>query len=172
MDKNALLSEYRTGDVQVPKRRGHIITIILLAGICLFCILSLLIFVSKYLFADFWKGEQSQPAMLFIKDMRFSQQQDQEEGYADIDSLGIHGRVLTDFDQQYFDLPKGVYITTMTTLVPELMVGDVLMKINDTAVTDPDGLNATIREYDSDTPLTLEIYRGGETLIITTTLKK
>ena len=172
MDKNGFLSEYRTGDVHVPKRRGHTVTVVLLAGICLFCILSLLVFVSKYLFADFWKGEDSQTAMLFIKDMRFSQQQSGEEGYADIDSLGIHGRVLTDFDRQYFDLPRGVYITTMTTLVPELMVGDVLMAVNDTPVTDPDELNTAIRGYDTDTPLSLSVYRNGETLVITTTLKK
>ena len=163
---------YSTGDVHEPKDRRNMIAGIVLASICLLCILTLLVFVSKYLFSDFWGAEDQQAAMLFIKDMEFSAQQNDAEGYADIDRLGIHGRVLTAFDQQYFDLPSGVYITTNSTLVPELMVGDVLLSVNGTAITDPEALNATIYEYDSEDPLSLEIYRGGETLIVTTNLMK
>ena len=162
---------YSTGDVHEPKDRRNLIAGILLAAICLCCILTLLVFVSKYLFSDFWGAEDQQAAMLFIKDMEFSQQHS-EVGYADIARLGIHGRVLTAFDQQYFDLPSGVYITTNSSLVPELMVGDVLLSVNGTAITDPEALNATIYEYDSEDPLSLEIYRNGETLIVTTSLMK
>ena len=147
------------------------ITAVLLAGICLVCILTLLVFVSKYLFSDFWGAEDQQAAMLFIKDMEFSQQHS-EVGYADIDRLGIHGRVLTSFDQQYFDLPEGVYITRTTTLVPDLQVGDVLMAVNGVEISDPDALNSTIESYESGTTLTLKVYRAGKELEITTTIQK
>lgn len=175
MDKPSTKTEYAdsysTGHVQVPKDRRNMISAILLASVCLVFILTLLVFVSKYLFADFWGNEDEQPAMLFIKDMQFSQQQ-QEEGYADIEQLGIHGRVLTPFDQQYFDLPKGVYITTTTTLVPDLQVGDVLIAVNGRSISDPAALNETIESYENDTPLSLKIYREGKELVITTTIKK
>ena len=161
---------YSTGDVRVPKDRRNAIAGIVLASVCLIGILTLLVFVSKYLYEDIWGGEE-EPAMLFIKDMHFAQQPE-DEGYADIDRLGIHGRVLTEFDKQYFDLPSGVYITSSTALVPELMVGDVLLRVNGTEINDPDALNATIWDYESEEPLTLEVYRDGETLIITTTLMK
>ena len=175
MEKDLKTTEYSdsysTGDVHVPKDRRNVITAVLLASICLICILTLLVFVSKYLFKDLWVTEE-QTAMLFIKDMHFAQQQTDLEGYADIDRLGIHGRVLTEFDQQYFDLPGGIYITTATKLVPELMVGDVLIRVNGQEITDPDALNDTIREHDNVEPLSLEIYRNGETLVITTMLTK
>ena len=165
------VDSYRTGNVQVPKDRRNVITAVLLASVCLICILTLLVFVSKYLFKDLW-GSEEQTAMLFIKDMHFAQQQTDQEGYADIDRLGIHGRVLTEFDQQYFDLPSGVYITTTTPLVPELQVGDVLVRINGEAVTDPEALNDTIDGYENGTSLSLVVYRNGDHHVITTTLKK
>ena len=176
MEKDLKTTEYAdsysTGNVQVPKDQRNMVTAVLLAGVCLVCILTLLVFVSKYLFADFWSAGEKQSSILFIKDMQFSQRQLEEEGYADIARLGIHGRVLTSFDQQYFDLPEGVYITRTTTLVPDLQVGDVLMAVNSVEISDPDALNSTIESYESGTTLTLKVYRAGKELEITTTIQK
>ena len=170
MDKNLhptqYADSYSTGNVQVPKKRRGIVPIVLLCVIFVLCIASSYDFFYGSLFAD-----EEDTGMVFAKDLRFAHPEE-GDGYAQIDTLDIHGRVLTAFDQQYFDLPQGVYITTTSPMVDQLQVGDVLLGINGTQVTDLEALNQMLSGYNAGTTLELEIYRGGKTQVITTTLQK
>ena len=171
MDKELNVTEYAdsysTGNVQVPKKGRGFIPIVLLCLIFLLCIASSF----DFFYGSLLDGKEDSAGMVFVKDLRFAQPEN-AEGYADIDTLDIHGRVLTAFDSQYFGLPKGVYITTTSPLVESLQVGDVLLRINGTEVADLDALNQMLSGYAPGTTLELEIYRGGKTQVITTTLQK
>ena len=165
MEKELNVTEYSTGNVTVPRKRRGLVPILLLCLIFVLCLAGSF----DFLYGSLFDKPQEDTGVVFAKDLRFAPT-DPAEGYADIDSLDIHGRVLTEFDRQYFALPKGVYITTTSPRVPTLQVGDVLMRINGTEVSDLEALTKMLSAYAPGTSLELEIYRNGKTQVITTTL--
>lgn len=159
MDKNELLSEYRTGDVQPPKSYRVPVTVLLLLVLFLGSLISALSFAGIRLFHLLGRGDPD-TSVRFIDDMRLSPVAE-AENYTEIHGLGIQGRFLTDFEQRYFGLPAGVYVSGPSTLVPDLCTGDVLLKVNGEAVTNQDMLDAMVESHAHGAALSLEIYRNG-----------
>lgn len=170
MDKNEFLSEYRTGDVHPPKSYQLPMTMLLLLVVFLGGLISALSFANIRLFRTL-VTEQTTTSVRFIDDMRLSPATEME-GYTEIHSLGIQGRFLSTFEQRYFDLPQGVYISEPSTLVPGLCAGDVLLKVGGEAVTNQDMLDAVLELHAHGAALTLEIYRNGHYQTISAVLSK
>lgn len=160
MEKNEYLSEYRTGEVAVPKSRRGLFTLILLLIVFFASIFSALSLSGLHL-SLLMKEEQS--SVLFIKDMQL-QPPETPEGFADIRNLEIQGRFLTAVEQDYFNLPQGVYISTPSPAVPGLCVGDVLLAINGEPITDQEMLQALLDSHSHGAVLNLEVYRNGDVL--------
>ena len=169
MDKNEYATEYSTGSVQVPKSYRQPLSLVLL----------LVLFAGTLVCAlGFWgfrlsglAKRDADTSVRFIKNMRLSPLET-DENYAEIQSLGIQGRFLTDLEQHYYNLPRGVYIHAPASSVPELRTGDVLIKINGQPITDWEQLHRLLEQLDPNAPMVLDIYRDGQYQTISPTLAK
>ena len=169
LNETEYTDSYSTGDVHVPKNYRGLVSGVLLAVI-FFCGLFSILSIWGFGFTRQLPPEQ-QTAVRFADEVGFSEPPPVEE-LAQIDGLGIQGRFLSTFDQRYFQLPPGIYITDPSALVPELQVGDVLMKINGREVTDQVTLDALIDSQTGNGTLSLQIYRNGQYQILSATLYK
>ena len=170
MDKQPLPNEYlpesyRTGEVQPPKSHRGLITFLLLLVIFLGGLISGLSFAGIHLFRLLQDTDDA--PVLFIEDVQLSSVSD-SAGYIHIDSLGAEGRLLTTFDQAYFDFPQGIYITKNHN--SDLQIGDILLGINGQAVTGQDILDALLQNHPRGI-ITLEIYREGKRQTISANLE-
>lgn len=170
MDNKEISTEYATGDVQPPKNYRLPMNVLLLLVIFLGSLISALSFGGIRLFRML-DTQASGISVCFIDDMRLSPVSE-VGGYTQIQSLGIHGKFLSEFEQRYFDLPQGFYIKAPSTLVPDLCTGDVLLKVGGEEVTNQDMLDALIESHAHGASLTLEIYRNGHYQTISAVLIK
>lgn len=154
LNPSDLPDSYRTGDVQPPKNYRGITSLLLLLVLFLGCLVSALGFLNIKLFQLLQDDEDS--SFRFVSDMRLTQQQESDD-FAEISGPGIRGYSLSGFDQDYFGLPKGIYIT-YAQADTGLLTGDVLLRINGVEVVDQDTLHYLIKLYD-DAPLDLIVYR-------------
>ena len=150
MDKKALPSEYwpgfyRTGDVQPPKNHRLGVTLLLLAVIFLGSLVSALSFWGIHLFALLQTDVDT--SVRFIPNMRLSAHMPEAAANLEVSALAVEGCFLTEFDQAYFELPQGIYITRGTEDIQSLQTGDVLLRINGAAVTDPEFLRQAVAKY-------------------------
>ena len=81
-------------------------------------------------------------------------------------SLGLTGQTVSTFDQYYYRLPAGLYISAVEDGSPaeELGIepGDVLIRINDTRIYDAGDLETMLYNFDAGDTVTIVIARGGE----------
>lgn len=164
MDKKALPSEYlpgsyRTGDVQPPKNHRLGVTLLLLAVIFLGSLVSALSFWGIHLFALLQTDVDT--SVRFIPNMRLSAHMPEAAASLEVSALAVEGCFLTEFDQAYFGLPQGIYITRGTEDIQSLQTGDVLLRINGAAVTDPDTLQSLLQQHESGSLLFLDILRDN-----------
>lgn len=164
MDKKALPSEYlpgsyRTGDVQPPKNHRWGLTLLLLCVIFLGSLVSALSFWGIHLFGLLQADVNT--SVRFIPNMRLSAHTPEAAPNLEVSGLAVEGCFLTEFDQAYFQLPQGIYITRGTDDVQSLQTGDVLLRINGTAVTDPDTLESLLQQHETGTILFLDVMRDN-----------
>ena len=149
-------TEYSTGSVQPPKRPRPSLTATLLTLLFFGSLLSTLSLAD----IRFFREQEADTSVRFIPDMQLAPAS-VAENYTEINSLGIQGRFLSDFEQRYFELPQGVYISAPSDLVPGLLTGDVLLAINGVAITNQDMLDAVIESHAHGAALNLQVYRNG-----------
>ena len=89
-------------------------------------------------------------------------------------TLGISGDTLSNFYQYYYRLPAGLYITHVAegsyAAYYGIEPGDILMAIDDTRITDMDGLNAVLYNHQVGDVVTAVIHRGGQQYSVELTL--
>lgn len=158
MENKQTATEYSTGSVQMPKNYRKPLTLLLLTVLFAGSLVCTLSFWGIRLTGLYKRDADT--SVQFIKNMRLSPAAEAEH-YTEIRSLGIQGRFLTEFEQRYYDLPEGVYIHAPSTSVPDLCTGDVLIKINDEAITNQDKLDAIVDSHAHGAALNLQIYRNG-----------
>ena len=81
-------------------------------------------------------------------------------------TLGIEGETLSTFYQHYYRLPAGLYITEVEqgsdADLCGIEPGDILVSIDDTRITDADGLNTALYNHEVGDTVKVTIYRGGQ----------
>ena len=89
-------------------------------------------------------------------------------------TLGISGDALSNFYQYYYRLPAGLYITQVESgsyaEYYGISEGDILLAIDDTRITDMDGLNNVLYDHQVGDIVTAVIYRGGQQYQVELTL--
>ena len=89
-------------------------------------------------------------------------------------TLGISGDALSNFYQYYYRLPAGLYITQVEpgsyAEYYGISQGDILLAIDDTRITDMDGLNNVLYDHQVGDIVTAVIYRGGQQYQVELTL--
>ncbi len=81
-------------------------------------------------------------------------------------TIGIEGESVPKFDQYYYGIPSGIYITGIdegsSAAVQNLEVGDILISLNGSAVTDPSALDDLICSLNVGDTVEAVIYRSGK----------
>ncbi|MGM9549777.1 MAG: S1C family serine protease [Faecousia sp.] len=89
-------------------------------------------------------------------------------------TLGIEGEALSAFDQYYYRLPAGLYITdidrTSDAAAKGIEEGDILISIDGTGVTTMDALNGVIYNREVGDTVEAVIYRSGRQYRVNLTL--
>lgn len=81
-------------------------------------------------------------------------------------TLGLEGEPLSSFDQYYYRLPAGLYITNVDrssdAAAKGIEEGDILLSVNGTNVTTMDALNGAVYNLDVGDTVEVVIYRSGK----------
>jgi serine protease Do len=81
-------------------------------------------------------------------------------------SLGISGQDVTVFEQMYYRIPQGIYITEVTpsggAAAAGICQGDILLKFGDQRITDSDTLKSLLYAHDAGDTVEVVIYRAGK----------
>ena len=81
-------------------------------------------------------------------------------------SLGLTGEAVTSFDQYYFRLPAGLYISAVEDGSPAQLAGveegDVLVKVGDSRISGGADLETALYNYEVGDIVTIVIVRGGK----------
>ena len=157
---------YQTGPTTPPKSHGGIIAILLIAVIFLCGLVSILSVMNIRLFQ--MVQTQQQPGVSL--QMRTSSAEAANtprmaaagQGQP---SLGITGKEVTPFYQQYYQIPKGIYITDVAVesdcYSKGLRSGDILLEFNGTVITSMDTLKQLLETSTPGSQVCLRFYREG-----------
>ena len=98
---------------------------------------------------------------------------DSRSADASANALGLSVKTLSVFDQKFYHLPQGVYITAVapgsTAEMQGIVTGDILISIENTAIPDADTLNDLLSSCYQKQPLRAVIFRGGKLYRVTLT---
>ncbi len=90
--------------------------------------------------------------------------------------LGVSVKQLSSFDQLYYRLPSGLYITKVApstdAAAKGLVPGDILLSIDGTKLTDTDALQKLLYSHSTGDTVSVAIYRNGQQLRIKLTLSE
>ena len=106
--------------------------------------------------------------------------QEEEEDNLSLDALqkeisstthGIYGEMVSTFKQNFYQLPKGLYITEITpgscAAATGLRAGDIILAIDGHEVTHPQAIQAFFDHYIPGAEVTVTLYRNGEIITMT-----
>ena len=79
--------------------------------------------------------------------------------------LGIHGQEIDEFYQQYYDIPRGIFITAIeeesALFIRGVRQGDILINFADTPIFSFDILNSLLASLEQGQEVTAVVYRDG-----------
>ena len=91
-------------------------------------------------------------------------------------ALGITGQDISSFDQIYYRLPQGVYISevaeTSDAAEKGIHPGDILLQLDGQRVTGTESLTSLLYAYDAGDTVTLVLYRSGRQYSVDVTLEQ
>ena len=80
-------------------------------------------------------------------------------------ALGIAGEEISAFDQMYYRIPRGIYITEVEqgtdAAAKGLLPGDILLQVESTRITDLNSLKVLLYSYKAGDEVSVVIYRNG-----------
>lgn len=161
--------EYRTGDTHPRKSSRGFIAFLLICVIFLAGIFSGLGLMNISLFRQ---EDPSADGLSFSQD----DQQTRQTESADVLSLTLEGMTFQELPslyQQMYDLPQGLYISRVDSAAGALGItaGDVLTAYDGMPVTTLEALQSLHSGRPAGGQVPLQLYRDGQTLSVTLTLK-
>ncbi len=169
---------YGTGRTEPPKSNSNLIALMMIIIIFLSGIISGLSFLNIRLFRQLQQAQSETDTI----SMAFSQletaaraeslplEEYLEAAAVRIPCLELEGEYITPFDQRYFNWPAGMLITALDAGGKAqslgLEVGDILTRINGTAITSQAELDDFLSTANLNTALALTIQRDGRELIL------
>lgn len=89
-------------------------------------------------------------------------------------ALGIVVMDVQNYASQYYNLPSGAYVYTVSAdscaAAAGLRAGDIITKLNDTEVASKEDLTTALKSYSAGDTVTLTVYRSNDTLQLEVTL--
>lgn len=168
-------SEYQTGFTQLPKRRSGLIAFLLVVIILLSSMISVLSMMNVHLFRqlDALSSQSTAPVRFSGDGNRApSQPEDTTPASDGTSSLpltpipGITGYVLSDFEQELYQLPQGFCVTQVdassNASVNMLFPGDILLRLDGVAIDHAATLNDVLSHRQPGDTVSVLVYRAGE----------
>ena len=153
---------YSTGSTRPPKSYGGVIAVLLILVIFLSGVVTILSVMNIRLFR---LVEKQEPYPLSVMSRGVPEQVEQADYGQRQERLGITGQEISDFYQNYYNIPQGIYITWVDTdsdcYRQGLRSGDILTDCNEMPLADMGQLDSFLENYDAD-GLRLTFYREGE----------
>ncbi len=163
---------YETGSTQPPKSRVFMV-----------CLLVLLIFSGGIFTAlgfcdislrDRLKKEEAVSVRFTREEPSTASTSPTGKDGTGVAGLGIRAETVSPFARAYYRLPRGVYLPHVprgsSAAAAGVLPGDILLEIDRQRITNTEELSALLRRYRAGDPVTLTLYRRGETLPVAFTL--
>lgn len=182
---------YGTGNTMPPKSHGGIVALLLILVIFLCGVVSALSLLNIKLV---WALNRQAEEQAFIP-MSFSDTGEQApsqsgkqepSGANDVslgrnhssqppdNSLGLEGNSISRFDQSYFRIPAGLFLTYVDensdAYAQGIEPGDILLSLDGTAITSQNELETILTSHAAGDTVEAEIYRNGTQINLTLTL--
>ena len=160
MDHPTQQNFYQTGDTQPPKNYRVIISLLLVVIVILGSVVTILSLLNIRLTQKLsMQSETAIPVQLAA--LAEEQQSDENTNI-----LGFSAKTLSVFDQKFYHLPQGVYITDVTPGSSAdkqgVLPGDILIAIQNTPVTEAQALEDYLRNCTSGQTVKLVFFRDGK----------
>ena len=157
-------SFYQTGSTRPPKSYRGTLAFLLISVIFLSSIVSLQGVMNIQLFRLLSGQEEAVTSVRFIQGGTSQEAACSTEALS-VSDLGIEGSILSAFDQQFYGLPQGVYVTQVHPASEAenkgICAGDVLLSIDGVSLTDADVMTAQLSAHQPGDTVQVVIYRGG-----------
>ena len=155
-------SFYQTGDTQLPKSYRGIIALLLIAVVVLGSIATVLGLLNIQLFHELnTQAEEAVP-------VQFAQLSslDAQRLEHNANTLGLSIKTLSVFDQKFYHLPQGVYVTGVlpgsSAARQGVLPGDILTSVQNRPLSDANALEAYLSTCTQGQLLHFVIFRDGK----------
>lgn len=153
---------YQTGDTQPPKSYRGIIALLLITIVILGSITTVLGLLNIQLFHKLSMQSENTASVYFAQ---LANTESRESG-SNANALGLTVKTLSTFDQKFYHLPQGVYITSV---IPDssagkqgVLPGDILISVQNTPIADEKTLEDYLLTCIQGQLLTAVIFRDGK----------
>lgn len=154
-------SFYQTGYTQPPRSYRGLIALLLITIVLLGSIATILGLLNIRLFRKL--SEQAEDT----SSLYFAQTASDSRGLsADANALGLSVKTLSVFDQKFYHLPQGVYITGVipgsSAAREGILPGDILLSIQNKTITDAQDLESYLSTCHQGQQVNAVIFRDGK----------
>lgn len=162
MDHQNGQSFYQTGYTHPPKSYRGIIALLLITIVILGSIATVLGLLNIQLFRKLSMQSEEAGAVQFAQLANAEHRSVAE----DANALGLSVKTLSDFDQSFYQLPQGVYITNVVpgsrAAKQGIMSGDILISVQNIPITNTETLENYLVNCTPGQLLNLVLYRDGK----------
>lgn len=157
-------SVYRTGSTKPPKNYGGIVAFLLILVILLGSTVTVMGILNIQLFRALRSKDEETiaPVAFYAPELT---EHATVEPLGEAGFWGMNGETVTAFYEQYYQIPRGVYITHITpdslAYIQGIRVGDILLHIDCEPVLGVDELQELLARYEPGQTLVVELYRDG-----------
>ena len=155
---------WQTGRTEPPKRHSALISILLVLVILLSGIYPALSILNFKLYKKLALPEE-QPRVSFFREADPAETEASYDEDLSLQGFGIQGTLIPAVYQRYYNLPNGLYVTSVSAAGQAcsqgIVAGDIITEIAGTSITDRSSLEQLLQTFTPGREVTLHLYRNG-----------
>ena len=155
---------WQTGRTQPPKRYGGLIAFLIGLVILLSGISTALSILNFKLYKKLTLPEE-QPRVSFFREADPAETEASYDEDLSLQGFGIQGTLIPAVYQRYYNLPNGLYVTSVSAAGQAcsqgIVAGDIITEIAGTSITDRSSLEQLLQTFTPGREVTLHLYRNG-----------
>ena len=155
---------WQTGRTEPPKHHSALISILLVLVILLSGISTALSILNFKLYKKLTLPEE-QPRVSFFREADPAETEASYDEDLSLQGFGIQGTLIPAVYQRYYNLPNGLYVTSVSAAGQAcsqgIVAGDIITEIAGTSITDRSSLEQLLQTFTPGREVTLHLYRNG-----------
>ena len=155
---------WQTGRTEPPKRHSALISILLVLVILLSGISTALSILNFKLYKKLALPEE-QPRVSFFREADPAETEASYDEDLSLQGFGIQGTLIPAVYQRYYNLPNGLYVTSVSAAGQAcsqgIVAGDIITEIAGTSITARSSLEQLLQTFTPGREVTLHLYRNG-----------